>query len=128
MTAGKLAARTSRAARKRLNGLEVLYKRGAFTCSPIATIGTTRRDQQSADGLISKKQVRDFLIDVADLVLDGAAVEPQRDDVIEETDGETVFVYWVQSPGGSEPAWRYSDRHRITWRIHGQLIEERPAE
>lgn len=108
-----------------MNGVEVLYIRGALTCSPIATIGTTRRDQQFSDGHISRKQIRDFLIDVVDLVIDGERVEPELDDRIEETDGDRVFVYRIVSPGGNEEPFRYSDRWRITWRIHAELIEER---
>ena len=108
-----------------MNGVEVLFIRGALTCSPIATIGTTRRDQQMSDGHISRKQIRDFLIDVVDLVIDGERVEPDLDDRIEETDGDRVFVYRIVSPGGNEEPFRYSDRWRITWRIHAELIEER---
>ena len=125
MSAGSIAARVSRSAHKRANGVEVLFIRNGSTCSPIATIGTTRRDQQMSDGHISRKQIRDFLIDVVDLVIDGDQVEPDLDDRIEETEGGRVFVYRIVSPGGNEEPFRYSDRWRITWRIHAELIEER---
>ncbi|TWT63191.1 hypothetical protein [Rubinisphaera italica] len=123
-----IAARVSRRAHKKLNGFAVLYKRGELTCSPIATVGNTRRDQQFHDGHISRKQIRDFLIDAAELIIDNIPVEPELDDLIEETVGDRVYVYRVVSPGGNEEPFRYSDRHRLTWRLHVELIEERDVE
>lgn len=90
----------------------------------MATIGRTRRDQQSRDGVVSRVEVRDYLIDVSDYRFDSTAVEPQHDDEIREAVGDRVHVYRVVSPGGAEAPFRYSDRHRITWRIHTRLIDE----
>jgi hypothetical protein len=123
MSIGAIAAKIARRSHKRTNGVPITYKRVGTSLSLVATIGTTRRDQQSSDGYVSRKQVRDFLIDVADLSLG----EPELDDEIEETSGGTIYVYRLVSPGGSEEPFRYSDRHRLVWRLHVELIEEKVA-
>lgn len=127
MSVGKTAAMIARRAHKRVSGVSVSYIRGLTTITPMATIGATRRDQQSTDGFVERKQIRDFLIDVAELIFDGGPSEPELDDVIEETDDAVVYVYRLVSPGGSEEPFRYSDRHRLIWRLHVELIEQRAA-
>ena len=124
MSIGATAAKIARRSHKRTNGVPITYKRGGTSLSLVATIGTTRRDQQSSDGYVSRKQVRDFLVDVSDLASLG---EPGLDDEIEEVSGDTIYVYRLVSPGGSEEPFRYSDRHRLVWRLHVELIEEKAA-
>lgn len=121
MSIGATAAKIARRSHKRTSGVSITYKRGGTSLSLVATIGTTRRDQQHNDGYVARKQIRDFLIDVADLSIG----EPEIDDEIEETAGGIVYVYRLVSPGGSEEPFRYSDRHRLVWRLHVELIEER---
>jgi hypothetical protein len=57
------------------------------------------------------------LIQTADLSLG----EPQRSDQIRETQGAKTFVYEVMAPG-KEPAYRFSDPYRKTYRIHTKLV------
>lgn len=128
MSVGFTATRVARAARKRANGIPVTLRRGEGTGSAIATIGRTRRDQQQADGFFTRTELRDYLIDVADYQIDGEQTTPDIDDEIHETVAGRVYVYRLTSPGGSEPRFLYSDRWRITWRIHCELIDERDAE
>lgn len=127
MSVGKIAAQIARSAHKRTHGVPVTYWRGNQSVTLTATIGRTRRDQQTHDGVITKREVRDYLIDVADLVIDGQQVIPHIDDEIREESAGTIFVYRLSSPGGDEAEFRYSDRHRVTWRIHTQLIGEQQA-
>jgi hypothetical protein len=66
-------------------------------------------------------QVRDYLIDTADLVLAGEQALPAKGDRIEEIDASKKHTYEVL-PLGGEQHWRYSDPYRRTLRIHTKLI------
>ena len=99
----------------------VSYKRGAETIMIAqAVIGNTRTDVMTADGMTVQSKVRDYLVDVEDLYLGGAVVEPAEGDEIRETDGTSTYVFTVM-PLGSEPAWRYSDPFRQRYRIHTKV-------
>jgi len=100
----------------------VTYQRGIDSVVVPATIGQTVFRFDSQDGATIRTVSRDFLIRAADLILNGLATEPQRGDRITETDGGKTFTYEVMSPGGNEPAWRYSDPYRRTLRIHTKGI------
>ena len=100
----------------------VTYRRGTDSVVVSASIGSTRFEQEDRDGLVVRSQVRDYLIDVADLVLSGGAIEPEVGDLIEETVGSQTHVYQVL-PLGGEPAWRYSDPYRKTYRIHTKRVD-----
>ena len=100
---------------------EVVYRRDSLQATVLATIGKTDAEQESADGLVTRTEVRDYLINTASLVLGGVQTLPQRGDEILETDEGQVFVYEVL-PRGSDRAWRYSDPFRLKLRIHTKLI------
>lgn len=57
---------------------------------------------------------RDYLIEVAELVLNGQPTTPQRGDRI--TDG--AIVWELSSPETDEAPWRYSDNYRTVFRVH----------
>ncbi len=112
--------------RKKHATREVTYLRGANAVVVKSTIGRTLFEQDDGAGVIIRTQVRDYLIDTADLVLAGQPTLPEKGDRIEETDAGKKYVYEVL-PLGSEPHWRYSDPYRRTLRIHTKLVgtEER---
>jgi hypothetical protein len=94
----------------------VIYKRdGSVMVADLqATPGKTVVRLDQGYGATVRKDIRDFLIDVADLVLNDTAVEPEkRDEII--YDGR---IYEVSSPGNDEPEWRHTDAYRKTYRIH----------
>ena len=64
---------------------------------------------------------RDYLIDPADLVIGGLAVEPARGDRITEYDGSIIRHFEVRAPGG-EPPWRYNDERRTYFRVHTKAV------
>lgn len=103
--------------RKRFLSRTVTYRRGNSTVDVQATIGQTIFRLDDGYGAIVRTESRDFLIATADLVLDSAAVLPERGDKIRETVGDEVFVYEVLAPG-DEPHFKYSDPYRRTLRIH----------
>src|SRR5690606_24277688 len=100
---------------------EVTYRRGANAVVVQATIGRTVFEQDDGAGVIVRTQVRDYLIDTADLVLAGQQTLPEKGDRIEEPDAGQKFVHEVL-PLGSEQHWRYSDPYRRTLRIHTKLV------
>lgn len=114
---------------KLIDEVSVAYRRGEETITLTATIGKTEREQQNhQDGFVGRAQVRDFLIDCDQILFDGVVSDPQTDDAIIETENGTAYVYRITSPGGSEPAFNYSTRQRLTWRIHTELIDEYETE
>ena len=57
--------------RKKFATRDVIYRRGADFATVNATIGRTVFEQDDGTGAIVQMQVRDYLIDTADLVLAG---------------------------------------------------------
>lgn len=100
----------------------VTYVRGADSVTLPATIGRTEFEIDDGQGLLQKYESRDFLVQTADLVLDGSATLPERGDLVRETQGATTYVYEVLAPG-QERAWRYSDPYRQALRIHTKHID-----
>lgn len=103
------------------------YVRGISTVGVQATVGKTVFEQADDYGIVQKTETRDFLIRTADLVLDAQITQPQRGDLVRETEGSTTFVYEVLSPG-NEPVFRYSDPYRKTLRIHTKHIATEPPQ
>jgi len=99
----------------------VAYVRGNDSVSVTATIGKTIFRIDNNYGISERHEGRDYLILVADLVIDGVPLDPIPGDKIQETDGVVVYTYEVMAPGG-EPCRRYSDDFKITWRIHTKHV------
>ena len=108
--------------RKKHATRDVTYRRGMESVVVKATIGRTVFEQDDGAGVIVRTQVRDYLIDTADLVLAGQQTLPEKGDRIEETDAGQQFVHEVL-PLGGEQHWRYSDPYRRALRIHTKLVE-----
>jgi hypothetical protein len=95
----------------------VTYSRGNQTAQVPATVGKTVFEVDEGFNVLLRYESRDFLILTAALVLGGIKTLPQKGDRIRETQGDTVYIYEVTAPG-KEPAWRFSDPWRKTFRIH----------
>ncbi len=100
----------------------VTYKRDSAETELQATIGRSTYQQDDGEGIITRSQVRDFLIDASDLVSSSIGSLPRRGDRIHQSDGENTIVYEVMSLGG-EPPWRFSDPFRLKLRIHTKQID-----
>src|SRR3954466_8485975 len=94
----------------------VVFSRGATSNSVSATIGRTLFEATSELGIVERWEARDYLIQAVDLPLG----EPRRGDQIREIQNGTTYVYEVMAPG-NEPAYRFSDPYRKTYRIHTKL-------
>ena len=100
----------------------VVYQRDDLSVELPATIGKSEYEQDDGEGVITRAQVRDFLINTKDLLGSVIGTWPHRGDRILETDGDTTFVYELMSIG-NEPPWRYSDPFRVKLRIHTKLVD-----
>lgn len=104
-------------------GETVAIRRAEYTTEEVtAIVGSSRFEDASAEGLKVRVRIRDYLVDVADYVINGVAVEPQPgDEILQELDGQTR-VFEISSPGSSEPPWRYSDSLQTRYRIHTREV------
>jgi hypothetical protein len=100
----------------------VTYVRGTDSVVVQATPGKTEFEQADAHGLKTISETRDYLIQVADLVVAGVQILPERGDQIRDTYGETVHVFEA-TPVGSEPPFRFADPYRTVLRIHVREID-----
>ena len=87
-----------------------------------AVIGRSTYQQDNGEGLVTRSQVRDYLIDTQSLLFSIIGGLPKRGDRIIEIDGEQTFVFEVMSLGG-DPPWRFSDPFRLKLRIHTKQID-----
>ena len=104
--------------RKRFIGTSVVYRRGASSATLTATIGSTKRELDEGDGLVTRYESRDFLITAADLILGGARVMPQPGDQIVEADGSVCEL--MDFPG--DGYWTWSGPYRVTLRVHTKQV------
>lgn len=92
--------RAAHRAASRVQGGEILYRRGDNSVTITATFGRSQMLVETAEAVRTLHTDRDFLFPAADLVLGGQAAKPQKGDLIEagaETyevlplDGEQCF-------------------------------------
>lgn len=100
----------------------VVYKRGAQSVTVTATIARTLFQADDGTGVIDRQEVRDFLIDVAELLLGGAATTPRRGDTIEWTIGGTLCTFEVGLGDRADPAYEYADAYRTKYRVHTRQL------
>ena len=94
----------------------ITYSRGSDSVAINATVG--RSDIFASDeeaGVQFTDDMRDFIIDVADLVLSESAVTPQRNDTI--TQGTLT---WTVLPR-IDVCFRYADPQRTAYRVYAKL-------
>lgn len=98
------------------HGLAVTYRRGDASVSVTAVLGQTlfRLDRELGTERIVAK---DYLIQAAALILDGAVVLPKRGDTISELRGATTYTHTVSAPG-DEPCYSFSGTGRSQLRVH----------
>lgn len=88
----------------------------SLTARPAA--GTAAVAAESGLAVVSAE--RDWLVEAADLVLNGAATTPHKGDRITDADGTA----WELTPVvAGEPAWRFSDpQTRTLYRVHTKRV------
>ncbi len=114
--------------KQRRKGLSrtVTYVRGQSTVDVQATLGASEFERDGGGFPVTFHSV-DFLIDVADLEIDGLPTEPRRGDLIVDDGGgsyDPPLTYELLDNLGGPP-WKYSDGgYRRTYRVHTKLIEQ----
>ena len=101
--------------------LSATYTRGAVATALTISIGRTVFESIRQGGARIEFGEIDFFINVADLVISGAATTPAEGDRIAATIRGLAYTFEVKAPG-SEPAWRYSDNYRTRFRVHCKQV------
>jgi hypothetical protein len=105
-----------------LAGVSVTYARGTTdSVTVMAIAGTSTEGVTLGDGSQITARVTDWIIEVADLLLNDEQATPARGDTIVVTEGGRVNTYEVVDVGG-QPCARLAEGGK-TWRIHTQLID-----
>ena len=65
---------------------------------------------------------RDYLVRREELAAGGAEFEPAEGDRLAETIGGVACTFEVMRPDTGEPAWRWSDAGRTTYRLHVKQV------
>lgn len=100
----------------------VTYWRGQFSVELLATAGETVWEVEQTEAVMLDTNQRDYLIATDELIIDGETITPLAGDRIKETLGADVAVFEVAAPF-DEPPWRYSDRDRLTLRVHTKAVD-----
>ena len=96
-------------------GEPATYIRGDSSIPITVVIGNSDFEEVGADGEIrAQTKSVDFLVNPAELILSGSAIEPQRGDRIQKQNGDVFDL--LQGSNGS--AWRWSEGRQIHYRIH----------
>jgi len=116
------------AALQATTGRTVIYTRGLNTATITAVPGQSVFEQiADQPELRQMARAADWLVAVADLVLDDEYVEPAEGDTLLDVDPTTGLnlTYTVCAPFGA-PAWQYGNQHRAHYRIHTKLTATAP--
>lgn len=95
----------------------VTYKRGNDSFSVQAVVAETMAETVIGDEVLVQIKLRDFIIQVADLVLLGSPISPEQNDQIIQTVGSQTVTYSVFKMPGEKQA-REWDRFGNSYRIH----------
>lgn len=107
---------------KQTKGVTVTYTRlGVGSVTLTAWVGRTQ-DAAEGENIRIEFGDRDYLIEAADLVLGGVAVEPKDADRITETINGTSVTFEVMPLNTGSAGWRWSDDGRTAYRLHTKRV------
>lgn len=98
------------------NTRAIVYRRGVDS-QPMQAVQAETRAKTSNGEIVTNSHFIDWLIERADLELDGDLVEPFPGDQIDVTYSHGVESFAVVMLG-AEPCWRWHGRDGQTFRIH----------
>ena len=101
----------------------IALRRGSVAIDLSATLGSTEWTSDQLEGISETWESLDFLVEAADVVLDGERIEPRSGDKIEHCTGGTTVLYEVLSQPGVPP-FSYSDPNRVGLRIHTKRVSK----
>ena len=103
--------------------IPITYKRGALEIEICATPAMTVFRYTDAHRISIRKESRDYIINVSDLIFGAVMVIPEPTDIIIEETLLERFTYEVGAWNG-EPSWKYSGAYRQGFRVHTKLIDK----
>lgn len=99
----------------------VQYQRGDSDLCIRATRGRSVFEVTDDQGFMTKIETQDYIVTASDFIIDSLPSAPERGDRL--TDGDIIFEVM---PVGTEPCYRYTDEHRLQFRIHVKKVSEVP--
>lgn len=106
--------------KQEVDSREVIYERPDLGSVPItATVSEQQPEDLLEAGLALEIKRRDYVIDTADLVIEGVPIKPEPGDQI--IDGR--FTCRVV-PGEGNETFRYTTQSRLRMRIHTEVTAE----
>lgn len=102
-------------------GTAVTYHRNEDSVAVTAVKGATTFESDDGEGVTIESKAADWIVAAGSLVLDEAAITPERGDLIKETVAGVVHVYEAIGPG-NEPVYREADRYGNNLRIHTRYV------
>jgi hypothetical protein len=99
----------------------VTYRRGLSEIAIPAIPGKTPATLNELGQVIIDARHRTYIIDAANLVIDGKPTLPQRGDRIVDTIHGATITFEVARPGG-ETEWEWVDANRRLLRLHASQI------
>lgn len=120
----KEAEQMVNAIRTEYGTVEIIYEQNEVESETLcATPAKTVFVYFDRHNISQRKESRDYLLNVTDLIVATVRVKPKEGDLIHEVVDSVRYTYRVSSPG-KEPDWRYSGHYRTAYRIHSKLIKE----
>lgn len=106
------------------NSREVTYHRGNGSVTIRAMLdgsGPLKVDDGAGNFRIVRSDC-DFIVKIADLVINSQSIEPQSGDKIHDTQDGQLWIYEVMAPGYLEPEAQRQEPYRKMVRIHAKRI------
>ena len=113
------ASRWLQARRKSSLARTVEYRRGGDVLTVSAAVGSTTFELTDDQGVRSQVASRDYLIEDSEL----NGVDPKPGDVVFDKDEDGNPIAYEVNNMDSEACWRWSDRNRITRRVHTKQVK-----
>jgi len=98
----------------------VTYRQGGVAISISATPGRSIVEYDGDDGMRIRVEMRNYLIQVSELVIGGIEIKPKEGDTITDDNEGSTVTYIVASDGGM--SWRWSSRYHTMYRV---IVKER---
>ncbi len=105
---------------KKVDGVEVIYRRDVMDRPLTAWIGTVSSTRSSESAIVPVTSDRDYLFQTTDLSEFGI---PQRGDRIIETINGESCSYEVLPPDNGDPCWTYQGHSQAMIRVYTKRME-----
>ena len=103
--------------------VDITYIQGGVSESLCGSVAKTTFVYMDNNFVTQRKESRDFIINVADMLISTVPVKPQKGDLIYEDVDGIRYTYEVGAYN-NEPPWRFAGVHRTAFRIHSKIIKE----